>query len=410
MVEIFWMIVVITIVDAVTIMSEAALLAVPRSRVLAAKNAGKEGADALEKLKTQIHRPLAALTIFSNFITIVGAFVVGVVASHRFGGIVTGIASALLTIVVIAFGEILPKTIGERYSEFLARTLSGYISALTEFLGPLIKGAESFTRFVTRAKKTSEVSEEEISAMTALGEESGAIGADEAAMIRRVFLLNDVTARDLMTPRNKVFYLNGERTLEESKEKILNAKHSRIPIVSGEILDKVLGVAHQRDLLIALDRGEGQKLVKAFAKKPLCVPKQLRADELIREFQKRKTHLAIVRNEHGEVSGVVALEDCLEELVGEIIDEKDVVPDLIKRISKDEIVVHGETKCRYINSLFQTTLPETKTILDFLQQEFRRVPEKGNVFTWKDLEVRIEEGSNGEVNLIRITRKVPLAT
>jgi magnesium and cobalt exporter, CNNM family len=394
------------ILDALISAAEAALLAVPQSRVVAAREEGKSGASTLSKLKIEIQRPLSALIILSNVVTIISAAVVGAVAIQRYGGMVAAGLSVAFTILIIVFAEVVPKIIAVRHAESIALASSRSLRLISNILAPVI----SFTYYlagVVSPAKSEPVSEEEIKAMATLGETSGSIEADEAAMIRRIFRLNDITARDLMTPRRQVFFLEGDRSLAEMKPKILAAKHSRIPVVSGDRFENVLGVAHQRDLLIALENGRSNEPVKAFAKKSLLVPAQLPADELLREFQTARTHLAIVINEHGEVTGVVTLEDCLEELVGEIIDEKDVIPQLIKRVKKDEIIAHGETRGRYVNSFFKSAIPETKTLNGFLQEEFHRVPEKNEVLVWKDLEFRIEEATAGQIERIRITRTTP---
>jgi CBS domain containing-hemolysin-like protein len=394
--------------DALVSACEAAILAVPQSRVLAARVAGKRGAAALERLKHDIQRPLAVLVILSNIITIIAASIFGAVAiqTHR-----RTEAAALLiafTILVIIFAEVVPKIVGARRAEGIALASTGFLRLMARLFDPLIR----ITYFIGTAlspEKSARVSEEEIEAMATLGASAGSIEPDEAAMIRQVFQLNDITAGDLMTPRRQVFYLEGEKTLAESKPRIIAATHSRIPVTSDHYLEKIVGVVHQRDLLIALENGHANQPVKSFAKKPLLVPEGLPADELLRAFQKARTHLALVISDHGEVSGVVTLEDCIEELVGEIIDEKDVVPDLIKRVKRDEIIAHGETRGRHVNSFFQSALPETKTLTGFLQDEFQRVPEKNELLVWKNLEFRIEEAAAGQIERIRITRIAPNA-
>ncbi len=384
--------------------AEAALLAVPPSRVVAARAEGKKGAAVLEKLKSEIQRPLSALVILSNVVTIITAWIVGVLAVEKFGEVAATAFLVAFTILVIVFAELVPKIVGVRTSEALALRTARPLRVISGLLNPLIRFSYYVAGLVS-PEKSSKVSEEEIEAMAMLGERSGTIEPDEAAMIRQIFKLNDITARDLMTPRGQVFYFEGDKTLAEMKPQIVGATYSRIPVVGGDSLDGIIGVVHQRDLLVALENGESQKAMKAFAKKPLLVPEQLLVDELLREFQKARTHLAVVIDEHGEASGVVTLEDCLEELVGEIIDEKDVVPDLVKRVARDELIAHGETRGRYINSLLQTEIPETKTLTGFLQEQFHRIPEKGEVLMWKNLEFRVEEASAGMIERIRITRK-----
>jgi CBS domain containing-hemolysin-like protein len=386
---------------------EAALLSVPPSKVEAAKLSGKHGAIHLARLKDEIQKPLGSIIILTNTITVMGAFAVGVVATSRLGSVAAGIASVVLTILIIVFGETVPKILGERHAEavslFFARTL--YL--LTGGLAPFVNIAWRITQAFTHEKRAPQSSEEEIKAMAFMGARSGSIGSDEATMIQRVFRLNDITAMDLMTPRKRVIHLDGGKSLNELKEKIVSLRNSRIVVTGTAALDNVVGIAHQRDLLIALERGSGQELLLAFAKKPLFVPSDTHADELLHLFQRTRMHLGVVVNEHGEVVGVVTLEDCLEELVGEIIDEKDVVPELIKRISKDEIMAHGDTKGRYVNSFFQTSLPETRTLNGFLQAQLHRIPEKGEILYINDIKFTIEEAAGGEVQRVRLFRMQP---
>jgi magnesium and cobalt exporter, CNNM family len=406
MLELLIITVVALVLDAAVSVCEAALLAVPPSRVLAARVAGKRGAAALEKLKQDIQRPLAVLVILSNIVTISTASLFGALAVQRFRGRVAVAFLVVFTILVIVFAEVVPKIIGARRAESIALACTPFLRLTTRLFDPLIR-ITYYIGNVLSPEKSARVSEEEIEAMATLGAKAGSIEPDEAAMIRQVFQLNDITAGDLMTPRRQVFYLEGEKTLADSKPSIVAATHSRIPVTNDHSLENVIGVVHQRDLLIALENGQGNQTVKAFAKKPLLVPEGLPADELLRAFQKARTHLALVINEHGEAAGVVTLEDCLEELVGEIIDEKDVVPEMIKRVKRDEIIAHGETRGRQVNSFFQSALPETKTLTGFLQDEFHRVPEKNEVLVWRNLEFRIEEATAGQIERIRITRIAP---
>ncbi|MDO8558022.1 MAG: hemolysin family protein [bacterium] len=404
MLELTFVVLIVLILDGLVSAAEAALLSVSSTRIEAARVAGKRGAETLAKLKDDVQRPLGTLIILSNIITIMGAFVVGVISSERFGSAATGAVSALLTFLVIIFAEIVPKILGERYAESVALAFAGTLRALTKAFSPIAVLAYRIARIFAHGKPTGISSEEEIKAMASIGAKSGAIGSEEASMIQRVFRLNDITARDLMTPRKHVVYFEGAKALSELKEKIIVSKNSRVLVTATPTLEHVVGVVLQRELLIALEQGRGNEALLAFAKKPLFVSSDTHADELLRQFQKTRMHLGVVVNEHGEISGVVTLEDCLEELVGEIIDEKDVVPELIKRISKDEILVHGDTRGRYVNSFFQTSLPETKTLNGFLQSQFHRVPEKGESFIWKDLRLIVEEVAGGGVQRLRIFR------
>jgi CBS domain containing-hemolysin-like protein len=403
--QLVFIITAVLILDGLVSAAEAAILSVSVSRVEAAKLGGKPGAENLAALKSDVQRPLGTLIVLSNIITIVGAFVVGAISAKLMGDVLTGIISAVFTFLVIVFAEIVPKMLGERYAEPASLLFAGSLVWLTRIFSPLVGFAYGIAKMFSFAPKIVSTSEEEINAIVSLGVKSGSIGSNEANLIKRIFLLNDITASDLMTPRKKVFHLEGAKKLGEIKDKILAAKNSRIPVTTGASVDNVVGIVHQRDLLIALQEGKSETELFVLAKKPLFVPAAMKADALLHEFQRTRMHLAVVVSEHGETMGVVTLEDCLEELVGEIIDEKDVMPELIKRISKDEILAHGDTKGRYVNSLFQSSLPETKTLNGFLQSLSHRVPDKGETVLWKDMKFLVEEISGGEIQRVRIFRQ-----
>lgn len=394
------------VLNAIVSACEAALLAVPQSRVVSARMKGNRSAAILEMLKQEIQRPLAVLVILSNVVTIITASIFGAVAVERYGDETAGGLLVGFTILVVIFAEVVPKIVGARRAEAVALGSTRALRLLTRILGPFIR-ATYFIADILSPEKSAQVSEDEIQAMASMGATAGSIEADEAAMIRRVFRLNDITAGDLMTPAKQVFYLNGEGTLGESKRRILDASHSRIPVTEGNSLDRVTGVVHQRELLIALEKGRFNDRVKDFAKDAILVEQQVAADELLRVFQKARTLLAVVINSHGAVSGVVTLEDCLEELVGEIIDENDVVPDLVKRVKKEEIIAHGGTRGKYVNSLLQANLPELQTLAEFLKEQFHRIPAKNDTLTWNNLEFRIEEVSPEGIQRVRVTRLAP---
>jgi CBS domain containing-hemolysin-like protein len=146
-------------------------------------------------------------------------------------------------------------------------------------------------------------------------------------MIQRVFALNDRTAREIMTPRVNLTWLYGDETLEQAKEEVLASQHSRMVVV-GESVDEVLGIALRSEVLGALVRGEGERLLQTFARPPRYVLQDARADKLLQTFQRNREHLMVVADDFGGVAGVVTLEDVLEVLTGEIVDETDMVVDL----------------------------------------------------------------------------------
>jgi len=303
---------------------EAALFSVSlgRARVLAEQK--KRGSANLVKVKENIRRPITVIVILNNIFNIAGSITVGAITGQVLGNAWIGVISAILTFLIIVLGEIIPKTLGENYAEPISLFAAGPLLASTKIFLPFIWLTEKLTS--PFAKKNKIVSEEEIRILSHLGHLEGSIEKDEKEMIQKVFRLNDLTAEDIMTPRTVVEALEYDKTLDEAEDEIYALNHSRLPVYRGDL--GIVGIVHQRNLLIAIGRDQGKKKISDFQEPPVYVSEKMKADELLPFFQKRRCHLAIVRDEFGGTSGVVTLEDVLEQLVGEIVDETDEETDM----------------------------------------------------------------------------------
>jgi CBS domain containing-hemolysin-like protein len=274
-----------------------------------------------------MNRPIATIVILNNIANIVGTIVVGFIAREILGSQWLGLVSGILTFLVILFSEIIPKTLGDRYSDQIALVIARPVAGLTRILTPLIWCIEKITNPLTAGGNSFTTDEAEIQLLAKMGQEAGTIEDDEFEMIRKIFNLNDMTAADLMTPRVVMTYLKGDLTLAEAKEEILTSPHSRI-IVIGETLDEVTGVVLKTDLLAGIIQAKLNQPISHFAYKVHFVLGPKRANQLLSIFQQTRQHLAVVVDEYGGVSGVVTLEDVLEVLTGQLVDETDTIDDL----------------------------------------------------------------------------------
>src|SRR3989338_77522 len=248
-------------------------------------------------------------------------------------------------------------------------------------------------------------SEEEIALLTRVGAKEGVIEQHEAEMIQRVFKLNDVTAGDMMTPKPFVVFIDGNKTVGQVADFVKTANHSRFPVFAGD-KNNITGIVHQRDLLNALASGGQESKVSEFATEAVFVPESRLGDDLLRDFRGKKFNLGIVISEYGNVVGVVGLEDILDEIIGEVIDEKDVNPGLMKRVAKNEILAHGQTRISAINHFFNLELKSRKNLNGFLLEKFGRLPEKGEVMELEELLFQIEEAAPNQIERVRITKRV----
>jgi CBS domain containing-hemolysin-like protein len=306
--------------------TETALLSVPEIRVRQLADDGGRAARALLGIKQRIARPISAIVVLNNIFNIVGSIAVGTIAADVFGDRWVGVVSGVLTFLVILFAEIMPKTLGERYAEKVSLAVAIPVRWLTAVMTPLVVLFEVLMRPLTKGERSPSVSEAEIRILARIGRSEGVIEDDELEMIHRVFQLNDRTARDIMTPRTAVTWLDADRSLADARAEILASPHTRIVVAPGD-LDHAEGVAHKHDLLAGL-LDDSDTIVGSYVRAVAAVPWIARADDLLQQFIELRDHLALVIDEYGGFIGVVTLEDVIEVLTGPIMDETDRSSDL----------------------------------------------------------------------------------
>ena len=300
---------------------EAALLTVNPVRVheLASRSKPVRGARRLEQLRQRLGRTLSVLVIANNGFNIFGSLMLGGYAAIVFKrqgieGVALPLFSVGLTVLVILLGEILPKALGSRLALPVALASAPALAILTRLMLPLVLLLERLLPAITAENEIS-TDEEEIRLLARLGSQKGQIEADEAAMIAKVFQLNDLTARDLMTPRVAAPTLDGATSLEQLREDLL-ANNAEWWVVLGEEVDEVLGVAGRERLLTALLQGEGNRTAASLSEPVDYVPEMIRADRLLTGFRRNSSGVRVVVDEFGGFVGVIGAEAVLAVLAG----------------------------------------------------------------------------------------------
>jgi putative hemolysin len=300
---------------------EAALLTVNPVRVheLAARSKPVRGARRLEQLRQRLGRTLSVLVIANNGFNIFGSLMLGGYAAIVFKrqgieGIALPLFSVGLTVLVILLGEILPKALGSRLALPVALASAPALAIVAGLMLPLVLLLERLLPAITAENEIS-TDEEEIRLLARLGSQKGQIEADEAAMIAKVFQLNDLTARDLMTPRVAAPTLDGATSLEQLREDLL-ANNAEWWVVLGEEVDEVLGVAGRERLLAALLQGEGNRTAASLSEPVDYVPEMIRADRLLTGFRRNSSGVRVVVDEFGGFVGVIGAEAVLAVLAG----------------------------------------------------------------------------------------------
>lgn len=298
--------------------TEAALFAIPLIRVKQLVEEKVKGALVLLKIKENMNRPISMIVIFNNVSNISGTIVVASLAEQEFGTEGLWATTFLLPVIVIIFSEILPKTIGEQHAESLALSLAKSVNFVTWVLTPVIMFLEFLISFFVKGKAELPLTDEkQIRFLTQIGHEEGIIEKEESEMIHRVFELNDIDARSLMTPRVKMTSFQANMTLGEAREEIVKSRHSRMILV-GENPDDVLGMVYKSELLVAMVDDVFDKPLKAYKHAIQFVPEQASADKLLQKFRESHSKLAIVTDQYSGVAGVVTIADVLEVLTGKM--------------------------------------------------------------------------------------------
>ena len=326
MLAIIIVVIVVLLGSALCAAAETALLSISPIRVRQLAQSKKPVTLALASIRNKINRPIATIVILNNTFNIIGSIVIGSLVAGIFPSWL-GLFSGMLTFLIIVFGEIVPKTLGQRYAEPICLLIAIPVRFLTIIFTPLVWLVERVTAPFTQGKNIPTTNEAEIKFLTNIGYQEGVIEDDEAEMIQRVFQLNDLTASDLMTPRIIITYLKGDQTLVECQTQIIQSQHTRI-LVIDDTIDNVTGLVLKDQLLTATIKGDGDREINDLVRPVRFVPETIRADKLLKVFQETREHLAVVLDEYGGVAGVVTLEDVLEVLTGEIVDETDRNVDL----------------------------------------------------------------------------------
>ncbi|MCP9884340.1 DUF21 domain-containing protein [Synechococcus sp. ATX 2A4] len=300
---------------------EAAILTVNPLKVheLAGRPVPPRGALALQRLRNRLGRALAVLVILNNGFNIFGSLMIGSYAGWVFAQLgVSGVALPLfsvgLTVLVILLGEILPKSLGSSMAMQVSLASAATINVLLRLMLPLVLVLERLMPAITAESELS-TDEEEIRLLARLGSRTGQIEADEAAMIGKVFQLNDLTARDLMVPRVAAPTLQGMASLESVKPQLL-AQHAPWWVVLGEEVDEVLGVASHESLLQALVEGRGEATTLSLTSPVEFVPEMIRADRLLTAFRRSSHSVRVVVDEFGGFVGVIGADAVLAVLAG----------------------------------------------------------------------------------------------
>ncbi|MCV2883998.1 CNNM domain-containing protein [Aestuariibacter sp. AA17] len=304
--------------------AEAVLLSVSTAYISVQKQSGKRSGVILERLYDDINRPLAAILSLNTVAHTMGAAGAGAQAAVVFGDAYLGLASAVLTLLILVFSEIIPKTLGATYWRQLAPATAYFLHYLIRVLYPFVIMSEYLTRRFKGDSPLKGMSRTEMLAMTELSKEEGQLAQEEADLLTSLLNFNELSIRDAMTHRTVVFSISEETTVETFFHKYDDKPFTRIPIYEEDDPEKVSGFVIKSDLLLAQARGNSQRQVKEYRKDMMTLLSSMPLAESMPKFLESRSHMMLVVDEYGGLEGILTLEDVLEAMLGlEIVDEKD---------------------------------------------------------------------------------------
>lgn len=309
--------------------AEAVLLSITPSYIEHLQEKSPKRAKVLRTLRiTSVDRSLAAILTLNTIAHTVGAIAAGAQATIVFGSAWIGLFSVIMTLAILFFSEIVPKTIGAVYWKQLATITAVYVQWLIKILYPLIWLSEMITKWISHGKKQHIFSRDEFLAMAGLGERTGHIEEHEFRVVRNLFRFRQLRAKDIMTPRTVMVSLPASAKVEEVFQQVLDIRFSRLPIYS-EDNDDITDFVLKDDILMTQAKDHGARTLAHLKRKLMVVLAEMPLPDLMEVLLNERQHIALVVDEYGQTSGLVTLEDVVETLLGlEIMDEMDEVKDM----------------------------------------------------------------------------------
>jgi len=319
---------------------EAVLLSVPRTHIAVLRDSGSKAADRLERMKEDIDQPLAAILTLNTFAHTLGAAGVGAQAAAIWGDAWVGAVSFVLTLLVLIFSEIIPKTIGAVHAKSLAPFTAVTIDWLILIFKPVVAVCNWISKLFAREQTTPRISREEVSNLAKLAHDEGVIDDLELRVVRNLVALREINVEQVMTPRAVVYTYSADDTVAKTLAQG-PSKFARVPIVHSSLDDQV-GVIHRQELYTAHREGHDQTKLRQLARPLYVVPETASLSKILLEFLRRREHLFLVADEFGGSAGIITLEDTIETLIGaEIVDETDDEVDM-RELAKRMIKAHQE--------------------------------------------------------------------
>lgn len=383
--------------------TETAFSTFNKTRVKTLAEAGNRRADLVLALNENYDKLISTILIGNNIVNIALASLGTVLFVKLYGDIGATVSTAVVTVVVLVFGEISPKSLAKDYPEKFAMFSAPFINALIFLFTPLnviFSAWKKFLSVIFKSNNDKKMSQEELLMLVQEVEEDGAIDNEESELIRNVIEFGDRKAEDILTHRGDVEAVSVDTSKKEIARVFSATKFSRLPVYE-ESIDNIIGVVHQKDFYNAGSIFTGD--IRDILTEPIFVSQSMNIDALLKELKMTKSHIAVVVDEYGGMVGIVTMEDILEELVGEIWDEHDDVIEEFKEIAPNTYRVDGLSSVEDFADFFDCEIKtENVSFGGWVMEKLDKIPEEGDKFSFGNLDFTVAEIDNRRAKVISV--------
>jgi len=402
------LLVIMLILSAFFAMSETALLSLSKFKVRHWVEKKKFGANYIKKLKDNPELLLSTILIGNNLVNVAAAAIATSIAIEVFEHNAIGIATGAATFLILIFGDITPKSIGANNNETIAPVVAPIIWNLSIAIYPLIKVLEYFLKGINKligTKKLPITTEEELKTIVKASEEEGSIKEIEKKLIQRIFDFDNTTVSDVMTLKKSMILVSSNMQIKDVLQLPMAKMYSRFPVYEKN-KENIVGLLYLKDTLKFVKDGKFDITIKQIMRKPLFVFANKKMDTMLRLFQNRKQHMAIVIDEKARIVGLVTIENILEEIVGEIIDESDRLDPSLMQPSKNEWLLKGSTEIEELNAKIGIPIKKSDFVdLDgFILATLGRAPKIGEELTYQNFKIIMEDVQGKKVLKAKIMK------
>ncbi len=388
---------------------ETALMSVNKIKVQALIKQKRKGSLPLKRIKDKPKDLIIAILIGNNLVNIGAASYATVISTKLFGNNGLGIATGVMTLLVLIFGEITPKTYAASNAERISLIVARPIEMLMHLLRPviaLLRGISHVMAHLLGSNDEEELSEEELSTVVSMGVKHGLIDPEAGEMMHNIIEFQDTEAGEIMTRKSHMKLIDGNKTVEEVIDFVVANKFSRYPVYEDDD-EKIIGILDVDDVLRCAKNKQLNKKVKEIMRDVVFIPESKQIDDLLTEFEGADVPMAMVVDEYGEISGLITMEDILEEIVGEIFDKSKKPSKFIKRLGPNVNSVDATMQLCDLNKVLNLSIePEdNETLAGYIMEKMQKIPEKGEKLELKNYILEVQKVTKQKIERVKIIKK-----